>query len=339
MSLFSSSPLTRVRELLSALVILNGALLSPWAAAQPGDEVTTIEIDESVAQCLLNEVLKGANDARTARELRLLCGAEAAPVETRGAPAPTILLSRTLDNSYFRPYKDNYILFGSMRNRDGSIPFSGNRTDIKFELGMQFSAFPQGREDSRLAALQFGYSQRSWWDIAESSAPFKEHNYNPEIFWDFTKALAKPSPKPRLHLVDQAGYEHQSNGLDSLNSRSWDRLYVQREFRLSEMFSWSVKLWNVVNLGDYNADIEDYIGNAEITTHVDLNNWVNLDIKAIKGHKIEKISYQVDLSVPMSQWVNSRFFISYYEGYGEALISYNKYTKSVRAGFYFPLGF
>lgn len=63
----------------------------------------------------------------------------------------------------------------------------------------------------------------------------------------------------------------------------------------------------------------------------------DIDIKTTKGHETGKINYQVDLTLPMSQWVNSKFFLSYYDGYGEALINYNKRSKSLRAGFYFPL--
>lgn len=56
-----------------------------------------------------------------------------------------------------------------------------------------------------------------------------------------------------------------------------------------------------------------------------------------KGTRTSTISYQLDLIVPITRLVNSKFFISYFDGYGEALINYNKRSKSLRAGFYFPL--
>ncbi len=37
----------------------------------------------------------------------------------------------------------------------------------------------------------------------------------------------------------------------------------------------------------------------------------------------------MDLIFPMSQWVNSRFVLSYCNGFGEALTSYNKQTTSL----------
>ncbi len=305
-------------------------------------------LQTSLDDCLRAEVVNPANNGRTVGELRELCaGNSALEIQederiTESPPTITEGINALVDSAYvplFEPYKSNYIVFGSLENQNGGEPFSGQRMDIKFEMGMHFGVFPQTESFTALAPLKFGYSQRSWWDIAESSAPFKEHNYNPELFWDFTEALGKPSNRRRLHIFDLAGFEHQSNGLDGIRSRSWDRIYAQREFRFSEMLSWTVKVWDVVKEGEFNEDIADYLGNAELTTHIDLNNWANINLKTIRGHKTEKISYQMDLIVPMSRWINSRLVLSYYEGYGEALISYNEKTKSLRAGFYFPLGF
>jgi phospholipase A1 len=321
-----------------ALFAMGAALHSPVALAQ------TSTIDD----CLRTEVTRPENDARTVFELRTRCAERETSRESvdgliaDSAATVPVLLARydeTIENTLFMPYKNNYIVFGSMENDDGTAPFSGQSLDIKFELGMKFTLFPQIDELKFLSPVKFGYSQRSWWDISESSAPFKEHNYNPEIFWDFTEALERPSSRTRLHIFDYVGMEHQSNGLDGPASRSWDRVYGQRELRLSETWGWTLKYWHILNAGDFNDDIQDYIGQAEITTHIDVNNWANINIKTSKGRETETINYQVDLIFPMSQWVNSRFVLSYYNGYGEALISYNKKTTSLRAGFYFPLGF
>lgn len=338
MNAFPSPVLRLCCNVFAATLILCCLLQSQRAAAQ----------SPSIEDCLRTEVTRPENDARTVRELRTRCAEREPTRESVDAliadSAGTIPLlqpryDETLENTFFEPYKSNYIVFGSLQNDDGTAPFSGNTLDIKFELGLKFSLFPQIRELEAFAPVKFGYSQRSWWDIAESSAPFKEHNYNPEVFWDFTEALERPSTRTRLHLFDYAGIEHQSNGLDGLDSRSWDRVYAQRELRLSEAWGWTLKYWHVLNVGDFNEDIQDYIGQAEITTHFDLNNWANLNIRTSKGHETETINYQVDLILPLSRWVNSRFMLSYYNGYGEALISYNRKTTSLRAGFYFPLGF
>lgn len=320
------------------LLAFSALLVSPHALGQ----------SSTIDDCLRTEVIRPENAERTVNQLRTRCAERETTRESvdaliaDSAAIMPVLQARyddTLDNTLFQPYKNNYIVFGSMENDDGTAPFSGQSLDIKFELGMKFMLFPQIEELKFLAPVKFGYSQRSWWDISESSAPFKEHNYNPEIFWDFTEALARPSSRTRLHIFDYAGVEHQSNGLDSKDSRSWDRVYAQRELRFSEVWAWTFKYWHILNAGDFNDNIQDYLGQAEITTHIDLNNWANINIKTTKGHETETINYQVDLILPMSRWVNSRFVLSYYNGYGEALISYNRKTTSLRAGFYFPLGF
>lgn len=325
------------------LVALCSLLASPQLFA---DESVT---EQALSRCLQAQVLLPENNAQTVAQLRAYCTTQPAPSEDgierieESIAQTNIIHSYTfnggLRSGFVQAYKNNYISAGKMRNDDGQDPFSGKTLDIKFELGMKFGLFPDIEGLEPLSPLKFGYSQRSWWDISEDSAPFKEHNYNPEIFWDFTEGLARPSSKPRLHIFDLVGIEHQSNGLDGLNSRSWDRVYATRTFRISEAWAWTFKYWQAMNLGDFNEDIEDYLGTAEITTHFDLNNWARLDLKTLLGRKSDKLSYQLDLIVPMSRWINSRFFLSYYNGYGEALISYNKKTSSLRAGFYFPLGF
>lgn len=307
------------------------------------------EVDDALNSCLQEQVLLPVNDAQTVAQLRARCAAlptssaprvdriEESAAQTYNVRAYTF--DGDLGKGFVQAYKKNYISLGSMRNEDGQAPFSGDTLDLKFELGMKFGLFPNIEGLEPLSPLKFGYSQRSWWDVSEESAPFKEHNYNPEIFWDFTENLARPSRKPRLHIFDLVGIEHQSNGLNGVNSRSWDRIYATRTLRSSEAWSWTFKYWQAMNLGDFNEDIEDYLGTAEITTHFDLNNWARLDLKTLLGRKSDKLTYQLDLIVPMSRWINSRFFLSYHNGYGEALISYNKKTSSLRAGFYFPLGF
>jgi phospholipase A1 len=239
---------------------------------------------------------------------------------------------------YFQPYKKNYFSFGSMKNQDGGDPFSGKTSDIQFQIGLKFALFEDSPLLDNLAPLYFGYSQKSWWDIAESSAPFKEHNYNPEVFWDFreTTATRYSLGDGIRRFVDVIGYEHQSNGLDQFGSRSWDRIYAQREFKLGEKLGVNIKAWNVVNLGEYNTDITDYLGNVELSTSYTLSDTVSASLTARQGHRTEKISYQLDLQTNW-KWMNGQFFLSYYDGYGEALISYNEKTRSLRAGVHFPI--
>lgn len=226
---------------------------------------------------------------------------------------------------FFSPYKDNYLSVGRMRMKDRSTPFSGEDLDIKFELGMTFSFFDNSESFDFLDPLRFGYSQRSWWNITEESSPFTEHNYNPEIFWHFDHPL-----------IDIIGFEHQSNGQSGPDSRSWDRLYAQKSFQLTDVFSVDLKLWSVVSDEENNADIRDYLGSAQVGLNFEPNDRTVVRARIIKGHKHSKISYQADIRY-RRPWLNSAFYLAYYEGYGEALINYNQKSRSLRVGLYFPL--
>ncbi|NQV71033.1 MAG: phospholipase A [Pseudohongiella sp.] len=296
--------------------------------------------------CLLEQLRLPANDTLTVIEVKNYCLEQeeeaiespllrkAAEIIDRGQTVPQARF-----NNFFEPYKQSLFMVGNMKNRDSSDPFSGKTLDIKFELGLKFQLFPQREGFERLAPLYFGYSQKSWWDIAEASAPFKEHNFNPEIFWDYLQAKNRNGINFPGRFIDQFGYEHQSNGRSGIYSRSWDRLYVKREFKLSDKFSLDVKAWRIVGLGQDNSDIDNYLGNAQLKAKFKPNDRLSVNLSTIKGLDTSKYSYQLDLIYSMPNWVNSDFIISYYDGYGESLISYKQKSRSIRAGFYFPVSF
>ena len=242
---------------------------------------------------------------------------------------------------FFTPYKRNYIVFGSMQNKNGGEPFSGKTFDIRFEFGMKFRLFQNQENFDKLSPLYFGYSQKSWWDIAESSAPFKEHNYNPEIFWDFTDNGSADALLPNEigTFVDRFGFEHQSNGRDGPQSRSWDRLYAQKTLQLRDDLSIRLKAWQAMNEGDENIDITDYLGNGEVQVLFEPNKDLDVILSSTKGHEHSKYNYQLDLVYTMGSWLNTKFMLSYYDGYGEALASFDEKTRSLRAGIFIPVLF
>lgn len=277
------------------LLFLFAELLLLNASVQAAVTPLTLEA------CLQQRVIEPASLERTVAELRQSCELELSALGTpvsdqddfltltltltgTSVPlSPSALAQPRTDSHFeprpfFTPYKKNYVIAGSMENDDGTAAFSGNSTDIKFELGLKFRLLPNVAADSPLAPLHFGYSQRSWWDILEASAPFREHNYNPEVFWEFDRSTAASTVSLNsahwldLFSPDRIGFEHQSNGLGGEGSRSWDRIYLERDYGISEMLSVNVKLWNIINKGDFNRDISDFMGYGALTTRLELNN-------------------------------------------------------------------
>lgn len=323
---------------LSAL-LLGSALItagSPLRAAEPLliTEQSTLQI------CLQQQVLMADNAQKTVAELRAYCEmslastAEATATTADAAPVAARVSESAAPEGFFRPYKDNYLIFGRMQMDDDSVPFSGETLDTKFELGLTFSLFAGRETFDFLAPLHIGYSQKSWWNISEESAPFAEHNYNPEIYWQFDQ--------PRRPLfgnapfVDKIGFEHQSNGQDGLLSRSWDRVYVQKEIDLIPQLSIGLKIWDILDYDDTNHDIRQYLGNGELSVLFRPNERTNLRWRIMRGSGVKTFSYTFDIYYRRPN-VNGAFFIQYQDGYGEALVSYKQKSQSLRGGFYFPL--
>jgi phospholipase A1 len=308
-----------VRHRLPLLIALSVSCFSHSAYSQQAVS------DAAIDRCLQQRVLEPLNQHATIAELRTQCESELSTTDESGNQTPL---------RFFRPYKDNYLVFGRMEMDNNSKPFSGETLDTKFELGLTFSLFEGRRDFQFLAPLHVGYSQKSWWNIAEDSAPFSEHNYNPEIYWLFNQP-----DRPLLGkfpFVDVVGFEHQSNGQAGIFSRSWDRSYVQKEFYLLPQLSVGLKVWNILRKDLTNDDIRDYLGNGMLSIMFQPNDRTNLRWRLMRGSKVETWSYVFDIYYRRPN-VNGAFFIQYQDGYGEAMISYNQKSKSLRAGFYFPL--
>lgn len=341
---------TKYTHLLSVLLGFGAAM----SAAADQTFSPTSQYSPSLQTCLQQAALNPANYQRTIADLHQQCQSqlqdedtlvtnttstdavpEADPTSSEDTlPVDTALSQQNSSEWFFTPYKDNYLIFGQMRMDDGSPPFSGQQLDTKFSLGLSFSLFSQSELLDFLDPLRFGYSQLSWWNIADDSSPFTEHNYNPEVYWDFTqpgRPLIGDFP-----YVDRVGLEHQSNGLGGLDSRSWDRIYAQKTYHFFPQLRLGFKFWQVIGTDWQNDDIEDYLGSGQVSLEYEPNDRTLIRFKVQRGHDVSTYTYQADIRY-RRPWLNSAFFLSYHNGYGEALINYNQKASSVRLGLYFPL--
>ncbi|MDE6526010.1 MAG: phospholipase A, partial [Muribaculaceae bacterium] len=114
---------------------------------------------------------------------------------------------------YFGLYKDNYFIFGP------SVGPKANKTNtnVKFQISiaqrLTRSTLPWG------TYLYLFYSQKCFWNVLENSLPMTDLNFNPGI--GITKPLfVKNRYIGKLTFL----IEHESNGRDSIQSRSWNRV-------------------------------------------------------------------------------------------------------------------
>lgn len=237
------------------------------------------------------------------------------------------------------PYRANYILplSHSLRER----PSDGKESEAKFQLS--FKA-PLAREifDSKLD-LYLAYTQRSFWQVydTEDSSPFRETNYEPEIF--FSYPLALPLAGGVLEQVN-FGFNHESNGQVVEKSRSWNRLFVEGIYNHHNLII-ALKAWHRLAekkksfpldpRGDDNPDILSYLGYGELKVgylwdkHLFSATWRN----NLRFDSRNRGSILLDYSYPLQE--NLHLYLQYFSGYGESLLDYRRSVDRVGVGFLF----
>lgn len=152
------------------------------------------------------------------------------------------------------PYESNYLLYTwtSDLNKEAIRSYdwaeNARKDEVKFQLSLAFPLWRGILGDNSL--LGASYTQKSWWQLSNSkeSAPFRETNYEPQLFLGF----ATDYQFAGWTLRDiEMGYNHDSNGRSDPTSRSWNRLYARL---MAQNGNWlvEVKPWYVVGNTDDN---------------------------------------------------------------------------------------
>ena len=233
---------------------------------------------------------------------------------------------------YMYPYEPNYILYTytSDLNKEAIASYdwaeNARKDEVKFQLSL---AFPIWRgiagENSLLGA---SYTQRSWWQLSnhEESAPFRETNYEPQIFLGW----ATDYQFGGWTLRDiEVGINHQSNGREEPTSRSWDRAYARL---LAQNGDWQVEVkpwFRFAESADHddNPDITKYMGYYRLKVGYALGK----SVFSVDGHYNWNTGFggaEMGWSYPITSHV--RFYTQVFSGYGESMIDYN--FKQTRVG-------
>ena len=214
----------------------------------------------------------------------------------------------------------------------------------KFQISFKYKLleFGESAPQSMMRTLQFGFTQRSLWDIDADSSPFYDTSYMPEIIY---QALA---PEPERNdgwftwLGWQAAYKHESNGRDGPISRSLNFVYARTGFVLGRLDDWHLivvpeLLAYVGSLGN-NPDLDDYRGYGRLQLVLGRTDGPALAVTTWAGKNFDHASVQLDLTLPVrTRLLNfgTYFLVQYFNGYGESLLSYRTKSETVRAGISF----
>ena len=223
-------------------------------------------------------------------------------------------------------YKFNYLLPVTYAK---TMPDDGRKSvETKFQISLAKPLFYDvfGLRESLVAA----YTQTSWWQITKKSSPFRETNYQPEIFLNF----ASPKYLEQIGVKNlKFGLLHESNGRDGTNSRSWNRAYVQGDLVYGDL-TISPRVWSVIGEKNDNKEILNYIGHGDLRLSYKLNDQIFSLMLRNNLHfdKTNKGAAEISYMFPIfSSGVYG--YLQYFTGYGESLIDYDRHTDKVGLGF------
>ncbi|NMT63219.1 phospholipase A [Marinobacter orientalis] len=181
--------------------------------------------------------------------------------------------------------------------------------------------------------LWFGYTQKSFWQVynTEDSAPFRETNFEPEIFLRYAMDY---DIGPGTFNGVSLGLNHQSNGQSEPRSRSWNRITARAAYSY-DRWLFMVKPWYRLpeNSGeDDNPDIERYLGYADYRAVYKWSEDRTLSLTLQNNLRSEdnRTSVELGYSFPMGDTIKG--YVQYFNGYGESLIDYNQRIQRIGIG-------
>ncbi len=224
---------------------------------------------------------------------------------------------------YFTLFRDNYF--------SGGIPLgtkpTGHNSDVKFQLSIS-----QRLTKSKLpfdSYLFIQYTQKAFWDVFRESLPMRDLNFNPGI------GLGHLIIRHNKYIgMAYLMLEHESNGRDSIDSRSWNKITLSCALVLNDNWETQFKTWIPIIDGENNKDILKYNGIFQFAVNYRTCN-KRLQIGALITQRKAWFGFntQLELSYKFNKRENQFFFIQYYNGYGENLLEYNQYKNMLRVGF------
>lgn len=239
-------------------------------------------------------------------------------------------------------HRRNYLLPIGYVSEPNNITIDGlpekaiDNLEAKFQISIKTPIY---LEDDGNTGVFFGFTTTSFWQLynSEASKPFRETNYEPEIFyqwqadWDLLGY--------RFNLA-QIGFNHHSNGQDGLKSRSWNRIVASALFS-DEDAAYYVKTWwrlpeddkvdPLDPTGDDNPDINDFYGRAELGFVWQLGK-VNVltQLRNNLSFSDNRSGIELNFTYPLNQRYD--VLLQYFNGYGDSLIDYNRHQQRISLG-------
>ncbi|TYC17144.1 phospholipase A [Bizionia gelidisalsuginis] len=228
---------------------------------------------------------------------------------------------------YFSIHKNNYFISGVPTNKHIDRNTANAKYQISFKQMISRDALPWD------AYLFITYTQKAFWDIYKESLPFRDINFNPSV--DVGKAIFNKNNE--LQGILGLSLEHESNGRDSIASRSWNRLTANYTTTILKNTTASFEVWLPFMYKENNADLLEYVGLGEINisheikrnklyAEVMVRKGLNFNGKGVVRSRIYYNPFKRNLS-------NQYIMLEWYLGQAETLLDYQQSRSIIRLGY------
>lgn len=252
-------------------------------------------------------------------------------------------------SQHFNLSEPNFFLFGTGPwNQDPTRSPETYLNQIKFRVAIRYYLLHMGNVHD--SGILVGYRQNSFWHIGAESGPFFDNNYNPQAMAYFD-GRDRQRQLFRRSLSWLVLVEHESNGRDGPQSRSWNRAGVGLDWGdvdSSRVFV-NVRGWHPFKVASENPDLPAWAGRGELTVNIQpgIKNRTPLRLGALGMsarlrvggvHAIVNGEFNVYVSpVLLSANKMNRgplsLMLQGFCGTGEALLVYRERRCVMRAGF------
>lgn len=223
----------------------------------------------------------------------------------------------------FGIYKDNYFVVGTTLFKE---PTKWN-SDAKFQVSIRHRLTNSTMPFKTYFFLT--YTQKAFWDVFQESFPFRDLNYNPSL--GIGKALVRDN---RFLGTLSLQFEHESNGKDGEDSRSWNKVSFTSHFMIDDHWTLQTKAWIPIVDGGNNKDIVKYSGWGLLALdYSSPKKKYNIGCVVTKRGGVNlNANVELNLSIRLFSDDNQYLFLQYYNGYGESMLDYKQYRQRVRLG-------
>jgi phospholipase A1 len=221
---------------------------------------------------------------------------------------------------YFMPY-----------SRDFQEHDDRGAVEVSFQISFKKDIF---KDISPLGFnIGIAFTQTAWWQLYETSNPFRETNYGPEVYVNFPFRRESGGTGIFCHGI-KAAAAHKSNGQEGEDNRSWNRAYLEIPVSIKRFLFIPRVWWSFAGIGNdfTEVDIPRYMGMCDLTI---LTRW-NRHVLRVYGRSNFNFSnlttaLRVDYSYPIAA-TGFYFYLQYFWGYGESLIDYNRRVNKIGTG-------